>query len=773
MLEPKSTTWSSSWSGDFVDYVVSPNGTLYFYGRNSYYGSDRLYKAELVDDGAWGTYYEETELYAAATIHDEGFIYGYNKDLDVNFLMQSKDGFYASLDGYGTNDQENITYFPYSGGMIDTGIPDRYDPDEFFLFGDDTIVRLQGPWIHPSYAYTASNNSTWTSAEIFDPLGPHHDYDTFRVEMDSEIIYSAPLLNETTTPQELRSGYRLMSFTFANQSHWEITQVDAWLDTNGDGQSNQYRWGNIREHGSMGELFYLFGRVDNASNLHKYLTIYNTTSGEISLKSIDTFEHHSPLGFSVIDSPSGLAITAYISNTPEQFRQRELWIYSKENNSIWKFYDSTDLSLWNVPFELYDDDQSPINAVVASGYIFFVDFIFNLSSGEMLNDSSYASQTPFSNSQVSLSSGIGSDHWILLRQEKYLGNEYGDYYFFGTYEGDHRKYASAKSWNVNIHFISYAQSRFTTNSSFIFSWGQNTERTMNHIIFTPTPDRDGDEICDGLDNDIDGDGFTNQDDAFPFDIEENSDFDGDGLGDNSDTDDDNDGYSDDIDKFPFDNMEWSDNDNDGIGDNRDSDDDNDGILDFDDIWPFDPCVSNDTDNDGLADQSLNNCETQISIDDDDDGDGITDVNDFCSPGETNWTSGAAIGTDHDGDGCRDDGEDTDDDGDGVEDLDDNCPRGHTGWTSNPSNDIDGDGCHESEDYDRDGDNHNDTEDSFPEDPQEWLDSDGDGVGDNADAYPNESTRWEFDEDDGSTSVILLVTIFLLLIAAIVIILKRK
>ena len=45
MLEPKSTTWSSSWSGDFVDYVVSPNGTLYFYGRNSKRGKNSFFKA--------------------------------------------------------------------------------------------------------------------------------------------------------------------------------------------------------------------------------------------------------------------------------------------------------------------------------------------------------------------------------------------------------------------------------------------------------------------------------------------------------------------------------------------------------------------------------------------------------------------------------------------------------------------------------------------------------------------------------------------------------
>ena len=46
-------------------------------------------------------------------------------------------------------------------------------------------------------------------------------------------------------------------------------------------------------------------------------------------------------------------------------------------------------------------------------------------------------------------------------------------------------------------------------------------------------DFDGDRICDGIDSDIDGDGFSNEYDDFPYDPEEWSDRDNDGVGSNS------------------------------------------------------------------------------------------------------------------------------------------------------------------------------------------------------------------------------------------------
>ncbi len=58
------------------------------------------------------------------------------------------------------------------------------------------------------------------------------------------------------------------------------------------------------------------------------------------------------------------------------------------------------------------------------------------------------------------------------------------------------------------------------------------------------PDLDSDGIADTVDDDIDGDGVVNEDDAFPVDSFETIDTDGDAFGDNMDPDDDGDGHSD-------------------------------------------------------------------------------------------------------------------------------------------------------------------------------------------------------------------------------------
>ena len=68
---------------------------------------------------------------------------------------------------------------------------------------------------------------------------------------------------------------------------------------------------------------------------------------------------------------------------------------------------------------------------------------------------------------------------------------------------------------------------------------------------------------------------------------------------------DGDGYSDDKDAFPNDPNEWLDTDGDGIGDNADTDDDGDGISDADEIKygldPKDPSDANqDSDGDGVS-----------------------------------------------------------------------------------------------------------------------------------------------------------------------------
>ena len=88
-------------------------------------------------------------------------------------------------------------------------------------------------------------------------------------------------------------------------------------------------------------------------------------------------------------------------------------------------------------------------------------------------------------------------------------------------------------------------------------------------------------------NDSDGDGVNDEDDAFPFDPNESVDTDGDGIGNNADTDDDGDGVNDEDDAFPLNANESVDTDGDGIGNNADTDDDGDGVLDANDAYPLD------------------------------------------------------------------------------------------------------------------------------------------------------------------------------------------
>ncbi len=106
------------------------------------------------------------------------------------------------------------------------------------------------------------------------------------------------------------------------------------------------------------------------------------------------------------------------------------------------------------------------------------------------------------------------------------------------------------------------------------------------FITSPVEDTDGDGIPDSEDQDIDGDGFLNEQDAFPYDDEEYSDLDHDGIGDASDEDIDGDGVPNEDDDFPRDPGEYSDMDKDGIGDNSDSDIDGDGIPNEDDPEPY-------------------------------------------------------------------------------------------------------------------------------------------------------------------------------------------
>ncbi|MDP5137766.1 thrombospondin type 3 repeat-containing protein [Rheinheimera baltica] len=201
-------------------------------------------------------------------------------------------------------------------------------------------------------------------------------------------------------------------------------------------------------------------------------------------------------------------------------------------------------------------------------------------------------------------------------------------------------------------------------------------------------DLDSDGYPDSVDNDIDGDGLSNINDAFPLDANEWLDTDGDGIGNNADADDDNDGYPDNNDAFPLDATEWLDTDGDGIGNNADPDDDNDGFTDAQDAFPLDATEWQDSDGDGIG----NNADA------DDDNDGYPDIEDAFPLDATEWL-------DTDGDGIGNNA-DTDDDNDGVTDSDDAFPLDAT-----ESTDYDSDGIGDNSDPDRDNDGIPDTEDS--------------------------------------------------------------
>ena len=97
------------------------------------------------------------------------------------------------------------------------------------------------------------------------------------------------------------------------------------------------------------------------------------------------------------------------------------------------------------------------------------------------------------------------------------------------------------------------------------------------------------------------------------------------------------------------------------------------------------------------------------------------------------------------------------DNDGIDNELDNCP-----YTSNPDqSDFDGDGSGDTCDTDDDNDGYIDTQDFFPFDPNEWLDTDRDGIGNNADtdddndnyldtddAFPLNPKEWLDTDGDG-------------------------
>ncbi len=267
-------------------------------------------------------------------------------------------------------------------------------------------------------------------------------------------------------------------------------------------------------------------------------------------------------------------------------------------------------------------------------------------------------------------------------------------------------------------------------------------------------DTDGDGMADCLENDKDGDGVSDlMDNCIGVKNPTQDDFDADNFGDACDLDDDNDLAPDDSDCAPYDSSihpsaeetcdgkdnncnyvvdeGFYDTDSDGWKDCIDEDDDGDGVPDGADCAPLDAalhpgadelCDGLDNDCNFLADEGFSDLDNDGSadcVDEDDDGDGVSDETDNC-PSESN---GGQADQDEDGVGdlC-----DVDVDGDSIPNAVDNCPA----LKNTQQSDLDEDGAGDKCDDDMDGDLVDNGADNCPlvANPDQ-ADADGDGVGD--------------------------------------------
>ena len=284
--------------------------------------------------------------------------------------------------------------------------------------------------------------------------------------------------------------------------------------------------------------------------------------------------------------------------------------------------------------------------------------------------------------------------------------------------------------------------------------------------------------------DDDGDGYANLTDDFPNDPTRWVDTDGDG-------------YDDAEDQCPLtfgnsttDRTGCVDSDGDGVSDptlpvgNTSGWNASDGA----DAFPFEPTQSADSDADGYGDNPVgfeaDVCPAEAgssSVDRfgcvDEDGDGVSDANDAFLGEPTQWMDGDGDGYGDNPNGSQPDacpieaGNSTldtfgcvDGDGDGASDTSDLWPSDASQWFDSDgdgygdeSSGTDGDSCPNQMGTstnggtfgcpDQDDDGWADSEDSFPEQRSQFVDSDGDGYGDNAtlgaykpDHWPNDSSR---------------------------------
>jgi MYXO-CTERM domain-containing protein len=236
-------------------------------------------------------------------------------------------------------------------------------------------------------------------------------------------------------------------------------------------------------------------------------------------------------------------------------------------------------------------------------------------------------------------------------------------------------------------------------------------------------DTDQDGTIDALDEDSDGDGILDIDEAGDDDLSTPPiDTDQDGAPDYVDDDSDDDSVTDDVDNCRLvENTDQIDADQNGIGDACDGDIDGDGVDNDTDNCPM---VENadqaDLDQDDIGDE----CDSDV------DGDGVDNDADNCPLTDNS----EQLDTDGDeiGDAC-----DTDDDGDDVDDESDNCPLVENADQVDTDDDGMGDAC----DGDDDDDTVNDEQDNCPLIANaDQVDTDADGEGDACDTTPGTPER---------------------------------